>query len=63
MSLKDRVALIVGAGSGIGAETARLLAERGATLAVADLSLAAAESVVAQVRQIGGKALALNAGS
>jgi NAD(P)-dependent dehydrogenase (short-subunit alcohol dehydrogenase family) len=59
MSLKDRIALIVGAGSGIGAETARLLAERGATVAVADLSLAAAESVVAQVRQIGGKALAL----
>ena len=35
--LKDRVALITGAASGIGAATARLFAERGARVVVADL--------------------------
>lgn len=59
MNLKDRVALLVGAGSGIGAATARLLSQHGAAVAVADLSLAAAQTVAEEVRSVGGRSLAL----
>ena len=45
--------LITGAGSGIGAATARAFAQRGDTVHVADVDLAAAEKVAAE---IGGKA-------
>ncbi len=44
---KDRIALIVGGGSGIGAATARRLAAEGAILRVADANLTAARDAVA----------------
>lgn len=49
--MKDKVALVTGGGSGIGAACARVLAERGATVAVADIDPAAAEAVA---KEIGG---------
>jgi len=52
----DRVAIVTGAGSGIGAACARLLAERGAQVIVADLDLDAAEKVAAD---LGENALAV----
>jgi 3-oxoacyl-[acyl-carrier protein] reductase len=36
MKLKDKVAIVTGAGSGIGGATAELFAEEGARVAVAD---------------------------
>lgn len=51
--MKDKVALVTGGGSGIGAACARTLAERGATVAVADVDLAAAEAVA---KELGGAA-------
>src|SRR5262245_41229378 len=54
--VQDKVALITGAGSGIGRATACLLAEEGATVLVADINAAAAEKVAAEIRAGQGKA-------
>lgn len=51
-----RVALITGAGNGIGRETARQLAARGAHVAVNDLKPEFVEAVVAEIRAAGGQA-------
>ncbi len=61
MRLKDQVALITGAGSGIGRESARLFAAEGAAVAAVDLNLAAAEEVAAAIRSSGGVAIAVKA--
>ena len=57
--LKGRVAIVTGAGSGIGRATALALASAGALVAVADLSVAAAQASVEQIRQSGGQAVAV----
>lgn len=56
--LTGRVALVTGAGSGIGAATARALAARGAAVAVTDLVSDAAEHVAKTIGQAGGRAVA-----
>ena len=56
--LTGRVALVTGAGSGIGAATARALAARGAAVAVTDLVGEAAERVAKTIEQDGGRAVA-----
>ena len=55
--LSGRVALVTGAGSGIGAACARELAGLGAVVVVADLSGTAADEVAAQIEEAGGAAL------
>jgi NAD(P)-dependent dehydrogenase (short-subunit alcohol dehydrogenase family) len=54
--LTGKIAVVTGAGSGIGAATARLLAARGATVHLADLNASASEAVARQIRQAGGSA-------
>jgi NAD(P)-dependent dehydrogenase (short-subunit alcohol dehydrogenase family) len=56
MTFAGRVGLITGAGSGIGRATARLLAERGGAVVVADVNRVAADETVALVRAAGGRA-------
>lgn len=53
-----KTALITGAGSGIGKETAKLLATRGASVIVSDIRADAAEQVVREIIQAGGIARA-----
>ena len=55
--LAGRTALVTGGAGGIGAACARALAERGATVTVADIDEAGAESVA---REIGGTAWTLD---
>ena len=57
--LQGRVTIVTGAGSGIGRATALALASAGAQVAVADLSVAAAQASVEQIRQSGGQAVAV----
>jgi NAD(P)-dependent dehydrogenase (short-subunit alcohol dehydrogenase family) len=54
MRLKDKVALITGAGSGIGRESALLFAREGATVAVVDIDEGAARETADMIEQAGG---------
>lgn len=57
--LRGKVALITGAGMGMGREAAVLFAEEGARVIVADIDEAAARETVARVEKGGGQALAV----
>ena len=57
--LEGRVALVVGASSGIGGATARALAEAGAAVAVSARRADRLEALVREIEGTGGKALAI----
>ena len=59
MHLKDKVAVVTGAGSGIGESVTLRLSREGAKLAVLDINGDAGERVAAEVRSRGCEALAL----
>ncbi|MGD0224644.1 MAG: glucose 1-dehydrogenase [Terriglobia bacterium] len=59
MKLKDRVAVITGAGSGIGRASAVEFAREGARVVVVDINAAGAEETVKLITGIGGQAIAV----
>jgi NAD(P)-dependent dehydrogenase (short-subunit alcohol dehydrogenase family) len=61
MRLKNKVALITGAGSGIGRESALLFAAEGAKVVAVDLNEKAAQDTVKDVAKAGGTATAVRA--
>lgn len=61
MILKDKIALVTGAGQGIGEACAKALAEAGATVIVADINGTNAEKVAAAITSFQRRALAVTA--
>ncbi|GAB4263269.1 MAG: beta-ketoacyl-ACP reductase [Candidatus Promineifilaceae bacterium] len=59
MRLENKIAIITGAGRGIGRATALRFAEEGAAVVVADIDLQEAEQVAAEIEQAGGQATAV----
>ncbi|HEO72009.1 MAG TPA: SDR family oxidoreductase [Candidatus Hydrogenedentes bacterium] len=57
--LDNQVAIITGAGRGIGAAAAKLMAEHGAQVVISDLDPEPAEAVVAGIKNNGGEATAV----
>lgn len=59
MLLKDKVAIITGAASGIGEQIARTFAAEGAKVGIADMNLNDAEVVAKSIRDSKGQAMAI----
>jgi len=57
--IKEKVALVTGSGRGIGAETARMLAQEGARVVICDIDVETAEQTAQQLRDDGFDALAV----
>jgi 2-hydroxycyclohexanecarboxyl-CoA dehydrogenase len=61
LGIKDQVALVTGAGQGVGREIARTLALEGAKVAVNDLYQERADRVAEEIAAFGGQALGVQA--
>jgi 3-oxoacyl-[acyl-carrier protein] reductase len=61
MRLKDRVAIVTGGASGIGAASALAMAREGARVLVVDLNEAGAKGIVEQIEKAGGQGAAARA--
>lgn len=59
MKLQDRICIVTGAASGIGKAIALRFASEGGKVVIADLNLAAAQSVADEIKDTGGSAMAV----
>ena len=59
VNLDGHVAVVTGSAMGMGKETAKLLAERGASVAVWDIAGDKAKETAAEITAAGGKAISL----
>ncbi|WP_210470782.1 SDR family NAD(P)-dependent oxidoreductase [Sporosarcina sp. 6E9] len=59
MRLQDKVAVVTGAGSGMGEATALLFARQGAKVVATDINEEAVQAVVAKIIDAGGEAIAV----
>lgn len=59
LGLKEKTALVLGAGGGLGGAIAKTLAAEGSHVAVADINKEAAEKAVAEIEASGGSAVAI----
>jgi 3-hydroxybutyrate dehydrogenase len=59
MRLKDKVAIVTGAASGIGKEIAMTYAREGAKVAIADLDKGAADATAGEIKTAGGEAIGI----
>lgn len=59
MRFRDKIALIAGAGSGIGRATAQMMGAEGGTAVGVDIDQASVEQIMDGIRRAGGKARAL----
>jgi NAD(P)-dependent dehydrogenase (short-subunit alcohol dehydrogenase family) len=60
ISFENKVALVTGAGSGLGLATAKAFAESGASVALADRNEKAVRSATAELADQGHKAIAIH---
>lgn len=61
LELKGKVALVTGAGQGVGREIAKVLASEGAKVAINDLFADRAEAVAKEIKDAGGTAMGIQA--
>lgn len=59
MRMKDQIAIVTGAASGIGKHIAHAFAREGARVCIADLNLDAAQTAATEIEKEGGKAMAV----
>lgn len=59
MKLENKIVIITGAGSGIGAATAKLFGTHRATVVASDINLESAQKTANEINEAGGKASAL----
>lgn len=59
MNLKNKIVIITGAGSGIGAATAKLFGKHGATVVASDINLVNAQKIADEIKVAGGTATAV----
>jgi NAD(P)-dependent dehydrogenase (short-subunit alcohol dehydrogenase family) len=57
-NIQGQIALVTGAGRGLGKEIAHVLAEKGCEIVAVDINLAGVEATAEEITEFGGKAIA-----